>query len=231
MTFWRTISSLAGGKAGKRTCADCPDGLPGEDPQFSAAVTALGAKLAKADGSAEHGEYAAFSEVFQPDAAAARDVRRLYDLARQTTRGYESYARQIARRYRRCEGVLEDVLDGLFHIAKADGAVSSEELAFIERVAELFGLSPLTLRRIKTDHLGAPADDPYVVLGVAPDASDEQVRRAWRGLLSAAHPDRALGSGRPEAEVAAAHRRSAQLNAAYAKVMRERHELVGAEGA
>ena len=98
-------------------------------------------------------------------------------------------------------------------------------------VAELFGLSPLTLRRIKTDHLGAPADDPYVVLGVAPDASDEQVCRAWRGLLSAAHPDRALGSGRPEAEVAAAHRRSAQLNAAYAKVMRERHELVGAEGA
>src|SRR3954469_18203959 len=119
MTFWRTISSLAGSKASKQPCAACPDGLPGEDPQFSAAVTALGAKLAKADGAAEHGEYAAFSQVFQPDATAERDVRRLYDLARQTTRGFESYARQIAKRYRRCEGVLEDVLEGLFYIAKA----------------------------------------------------------------------------------------------------------------
>ena len=231
MTFWRTISSLAGGKASKQSCADCPDGLPGEDPQFSAAVTALGAKLAKADGVADHGEYAAFSQVFQPDAAAARDVRRLYDLARQTTRGYESYARQIAKRYRRCEGVLEDVLDGLFHIAKADGAVSAEELAFIERVAELFRLSPLAVRRIKADHLGAPADDPYVVLGVPPDASDDQVRRAWRRQLAESHPDRAAGAGLPAVQVEAAHRRSAQLNAAYDKVMRERHELVGVEGA
>jgi DnaJ like chaperone protein len=231
MTFWRTISSLAGSKAGKRSCADCPDGLPGADPKFSAAVTALGAKLAKADGVADHGEYAAFSQVFTPDAAAARDVRRLYDLARQTTRGYESYARQIARRYGGCEGVLEDVLDGLFHVAKADGAVTPEELAFIEKVAELFGLSPLVFRRIKSEHLGAPADDPYVVLGVAPDAADELVRRAWKRQLAEVHPDRAAALGLAPAEVEVSARRAARLNAAYAEVMRQRHELVGAEGA
>ena len=122
MTFWRNIASLAARSVDDADCPDCPPGLPGEDPAFSTAVTALGAKLAKADGRATDGEFDAFAEVFHPDAASERDVRRLYDLARQTTRGFESYARRLAKRYSGCPQLLEDVLDGLFHIAGADGA-------------------------------------------------------------------------------------------------------------
>ena len=230
MKLWRTISSLAGLRAAKPSCTDCPEGLPGEDPGFSAAVTALGAKLARADGRADHDEYLAFSEVFQPEAASERDVRRLYELARQTTRGFESYARRIARRYSGCPGVLEDVLDGLFHIAKADGAVTRHETDYIERVAVIFGLSPLRFRRIKAAHLGAPEDDPYAVLDVAPDADDEEVRAAWKSALSQAHPDRAVSRGLAPEFVEFAHMQSAAINAAYDQVMRERHELVAAGG-
>ena len=163
MTFWRNIASLAARRVDDAACGDCPPGLPGEDPAFSTAVTALGAKLAKADGRADPDEFAAFSEVFQPEPGGERNIERLYDLARQTTLGFESYARRLAKRYRGCPQLLEDVLDGLFHIAKADGVVTAEELAFVEKVAELFGRSPLVFRRIKAEHLGAPADDPYVV--------------------------------------------------------------------
>ena len=229
MNMWRTISSLAVARAPKSSCPQCPDGLPGEDPRFSAAVTALGAKLAKADGRADNDEFAAFSEVFQPEPAAARDVQRLYDLARQTTRGFESYARQIAKRYRGCPDLLEDVLDGLFHVAKADGAVTARETAYIERVAELFGVSPLSMRRIKAFHLGAPAGDPYAVLDVAPDASDDAVRLAWKSALSQAHPDRAVSRGLPAEFIDYAHARSAAINAAFDEVMRERHELLAAQ--
>ena len=232
MNLWRTISSLASRRAAKTVdCADCPDGLPGQDPQFSAAVTALGAKLAKADGRADPGEFEAFAEAFQPEPAAARDVQRLYRLARQTTRGYESYARQLARRYRNCPGLLEDVLGGLFHIAKADGAVTADEVAYIERVAALFGLSPLAFRRIKASWLGADRDDPYVVLGVEPDASDDAVRSAWKSALKITHPDRAAGRGLPRDYIDAAQVRAAALNAAFDQVMRERHDLLAAEPA
>ena len=229
MNLWRTISSLTGARAGKPPCAECPEGLPGEDPRFSAAVTALGAKLAHADGRGDPDEYRAFSEVFQPEPASERDVRRLYDLAGQTTRGFESYARQIAKRYSGCPGLLEDVLDGLFHVAKADGAVTARETAFIERVSDIFGLSPLTFRRIKAAHLGAPEDDPYTVLEVAPDAADDVVRAAWKSALSQAHPDRATSRGLAPEFVAFAHAKSAAINAAYHQVMRERHDLIGAE--
>ena len=229
MNLWRSITGLAASRPASSGCNTCPDGLPGQDAQFSAAVTALGAKLAKADGQAEPGEFVAFSEVFVPEPGAAGDVRRLYDLARQTTRGFESYARQIARRYRACPGVLEDVMAGLFHVAKADGVVTDDELKFLERVAELFGISPMTWRRIRAEHIGAPADDVYVILGVAPDATDAEVHAAWKRALLDLHPDRAAALGLSPAAAEAAEARAAAINAAHDQVMRERNAWAAAE--
>src|SRR3954464_11007281 len=117
MSFWRKIAGLAARNLDEAECDVCPPGLPGEDPAFSTAVTALGAKLAKADGNAQASEYAAFSQVFQADTGSERGIERLYDLARQTTHGFESYATRLAKRYRNCPQLLEDVVDGLFFIA------------------------------------------------------------------------------------------------------------------
>ena len=222
MSFWRKIAGLAVRNLDEAECADCPPGLPGEDPAFSTAVTALGAKLAKADGNAQSAEYDAFAEVFQPEDGSAGNVRRLYQLARQTTRGFESYARRLAKRYKACPQLLEDVLDGLFHVATSDGAVTDDELAYLARVSELFGQSPLTFRRLKAVHLGAERDDPYTVLGVAHDASDAEVRAAWKAQLSEAHPDRARARGLPSEFIEVAEAKAAAINAAFGAIMRER---------
>ena len=155
MTFWRNIAGLAARRVDDAACADCPPGLPGQDPAFSTAVTALGAKLAKADGHADHHEFAAFSEVFTATPEAEGNVRRLYELAGQTTHGFESYAKRLAKRYRRCPQLLEDVLEGLFHIAASDGAVTDHELDYLERVAHLFGLPAGAFHRLKATHLGS----------------------------------------------------------------------------
>lgn len=225
MSFWRNIAGLAVRNLDEAECADCPPGLPGEDPAFSTAVTALGAKLAKADGHAHADEYEAFSEVFQPEPSSQGNVRRLYQLARQTTRGFESYARRLSKRYRNCPQILEDVLDGLFYVATSDGAVTADELAYLQRVSELFGQSPLVFRRLKATHLGSQADDPYVVLGVPHDAPDADIRAAWRAQLSEAHPDRARGRGLPTEFIEVAEAKSAAINAAFDAVMRERRAL------
>lgn len=225
MSFWRKIAGLAVRKVDEAECDLCPPGLPGEDPAFSTAVTALGAKLAKADGEAQAAEYDAFSLVFQSEAGSEGNVRRLYQLARQTTRGFEGYARRLKKRYGACPQLLEDVLDGLFHIAGSDGAVTADELEYLERVSQLFGLSPLTFRRIKATHLGAANDDPYVILGVAPDAPDQAVRAAWRALLSESHPDRARARGLPPEFVEVAEAKSAAINAAYDEIVRDRKAM------
>ena len=225
MSFWRKIAGLAVRNLDEAECDTCPPGLPGEDPSFSTAVTALGAKLAKADGYADAEEYARFSQVFQSEAESEGNIRRLYQLARQTTRGFESYARRLRKRYGSCPQLLEDVLDGLFHIAASDGAVTSDELLYLERVGELFGMSALTFRRLKATHLGAANDDPYAILGVAPDASDADVRKAWKAQLSEAHPDRARARGLPSEFIEVAEAKAAQINAAYDEIVRERRAM------
>jgi DnaJ like chaperone protein len=225
MSFWRKIAGLAVRNLDEAECPTCPPGLPGEDPAFTTAVTALGAKLAKADGQAQAAEYTAFSQVFQPEAGSEGNVRRLYQLARQTTRGFESYARRLAKRYRQCPQLLEDVLDGLFHVAISDGVVTGDELAYLERVSQLFGQNPLTFRRVKATHLGFEAEDPYAVLAVAHDASDEGVRAAWKAQLSEAHPDRARARGLPPEFIEVAEAKATAINAAFDAIMRERRAL------
>jgi DnaJ like chaperone protein len=226
MSFWRKIAGLAVRRVDEAECDECPAGLPGEDPAFSTAVTALGAKLARADGMAQAAEFDVFSLVFQSDEGSQNNIRRLYQLARQTTRGYESYARRLAKRYRGCPQLLEDVLDGLFHIAAADGVVTGDELAYLARVAELFGLSPLTFRRLEATHLGARPDDPYVILGVEPDAPDSEVRKAWKAALAESHPDRARSRGLPPEFIEVAEAKAMAINAAFDSINRERKSLV-----
>jgi DnaJ like chaperone protein len=225
MGFWRKIAGLAVRNLDEADCPTCPPGLPGEDPAFTTAVTALGAKLAKADGRAQASEYEAFAEVFQPEPGSLGNVRRLYQLARQTTRGFESYARRLAKRYRHCPQLLEDVLDGLFFVATSDGVVTADELVYLQRVSELFGQSPLTFRRLKATHLGLENEDPYAVLGVAHDAADADVRAAWKAQLSEAHPDRARARGLPTEFIEVAEAKAAAINAAFDAVMRERRTL------
>jgi DnaJ like chaperone protein len=225
MSFWSNIAALAAKRVDDAECPDCPAGPPGADPAFSTAVTALGAKLSKADGYSDVLEYDAFSRVFQADGGSERNIERLYGLASQTSLGFEGYAKRLAKRYRKCPQLLEDVLDGLFHIAASDGAVTGRELDYLEQVSGHFGLSPLTFRRLKAMHLGHGEDDPYAVLNVAHDARDEVVRAAWKSLIADAHPDRLAARGLPDdyAEVAAA--KAAAINAAYDMVMAERRAM------
>jgi len=49
---------------------------------------------------------------------------------------------------------MEDIMDGLFEIAKADGVFHPGEAAFLERVADIFGFTQNEYRRIRAAHIG-----------------------------------------------------------------------------
>ena len=65
---------------------------------------------------------------------------RLY-LAKQDVAGYEAYAEQLAVMFKVNRKLLEDVLEGLFHIAKADRVLHPKEELFLAQVARRFGLA------------------------------------------------------------------------------------------
>ena len=194
------------------------------DHDYATAVTALGAKLARAEGPQRPGEFDAFTAIFRPQPASEEDVGRLYRLARQTTLGFEAYAQKLARRYKNCPVVLERVRDGLFELALADGVVSARETDYLERTALALGVSPAVYRAVRARRLGLGEDDPYRVLDVDPLAPDDAVRTAWKRLLIEHHPDRALAMGLPRERVEQAQIRAQAINAAFDKVMRERKQ-------
>jgi len=228
MTILRKIASLlsrrpAQSQTTKNDCG-CPEALPEKDPAFTSAITALGAKLLRKDRRGPNGAFEAFTQVFPTAPESGWQVRRFFGLARQTELGVEGYAEQLARRYRYCPKVLERALDGLFRVAKSDGVVTGEEMAILERVSTLFGLTPLSFSHLKSRHLGR-GDDPYTVLKVEPDASDEAVHSAWKSAVVALHPDRLTGRGESPTAVNDALEATKALNAAYEEVMRERASL------
>src|SRR5689334_10708406 len=127
---------------------------------FTIAVIALGAKMAKADGQVSRSEVAAFKEVFQVPASETANVARVFDLAKQDARGFEPYAQQVARMFKNGHPVLEELLDGLFHIARADGRIHDAEISYLAEVARIFGFGEADFARIREANLGPDKADP-----------------------------------------------------------------------
>ena len=194
---------------------------PEKSVAFTIGMIALGAKMAKADGVVSAVEVRAFKQVFHIPEGELAAVARVFNLAKQDVAGFESYARQIARLFDKGSGLLEDVLDGLFHIAKADDAVHPSELAFLESVATIFGFPPGEFARIQARHVTL-ASDPYAVLGLERGASADAIKRRYRQLVREYHPDRHIAAGVPEEMINIATVRLQKINEAYDQIMAER---------
>ncbi|MBV8978067.1 MAG: molecular chaperone DjiA [Alphaproteobacteria bacterium] len=225
MSIWGKFGAAVGGMLGALGDMFRPGtGIQSAeaDVAFTIAVIALSAKMAKADGIVTPDEVAAFERLFRVVPSEAANVRRVFDLARGDTAGFETYARQIVRRFAANPGLLEDILDGLFEIAKADGVLHPGEAAFLERVAQIFGFSPGEFRRIRASHFAPEASDPYVILGVAYDADDEAIRRTYLRLVRENHPDSLIGRGVPAEFVRLATDKLSAINGAYERLRQER---------
>jgi len=189
---------------------------------FTIGVIALGAKMAKVDGDVTRAEVEAFRSFFQVPPDEEHNVERFFNLAKRDAAGFEPYARQVAALFPDAPEVLENVLEGLFDIAKADGQVDAAEADYLAQVARIFGLSSERFERARAAALGIVECEPCIILGIDPLATDEQVREAWLRQVRAHHPDRLMAQGLPEEAIAIANRKLALINDAYDRLRRER---------
>lgn len=190
---------------------------------FTIGVIVLGAKLAKADGHVNRKEVDAFKQVFHIPAHEMKNVGRVFDQARKDARGFEPYARQLASMFADNRAVLEELLDGLFHIARADGRIAEEELDYLRRLSEIFGFSPRDWDRIRAANmLTQEPCDYFCILGVTRDASDQEIREAHRRLVLENHPDRLVAQGMPQEFIDIATEKLATINAAYDEIKKLR---------
>lgn len=229
MSIWERIGYFvsrvsASARAGAIDVAEAVRTVFAGDPElrrrvaFSVAMIALSAKMAKADGVVTQAEIRAFQEIFHIPPKETHNVARLYDLAQADIAGFEAYAARMAglcgSGKANC-GMLEDILDGLFHIAKADGVMHEREGTFLRKIAEIFKIDEAHYQSILARHLDLGEADPYAVLGIGNGASFDEVRKQYRKLVASNHPDRLIARGLPQEFIAIATTRLAAINAAY----------------
>ena len=217
------IGALLGGLAGHFAIdRSKTDAASRNQVAFTVGVIALGAKMAKADGVVTSDEVAAFKEVFKVPPGEVDNVARLFNLAKKDVAGYESYADQLAKLFKDNRELLQDVLEGLFHIAAADQVLHPKEEEYLRHVSKRFGFSETEFKYIRARHVPSAKRSPYDVLEVKPEVSDAALKSHYRKLVIANHPDKLMARGVPEEFIAIANEKLAVINEAYDEIAKER---------
>lgn len=128
----------------------------------------------------------------------------------------------------------EVLLSYLLTLALADGHLHPAEDAVLARIAAKMGYDAATYRRLMEMVLnqgrfegGPPSDqdaldEAYKALGVTPDNTDQEIKRAYRKLMSQYHPDKLIGQGLPDDMVAMATEKTKEIQLAYDLIQKRR---------
>ncbi len=221
MSIWSRITEALAALTQGESLAAVFDKLrtpPERSVAFTIAVIALSAKMAKADGLVTRDEVTAMREVFHIAPGDERAAARVFNLAREDVAGFEDYAGRIAAMFDEESAVLGDLMEGLFHIACADGVYHPTEDAFLGRVAAIFGIPDRDFENLRARYVPGAEPDPYTALGASPDMTIVEIRALWRQLVRDNHPDRALSRGLPPEAIRLAERRMAAINRAWERI-------------
>jgi len=218
-TFGGPLGALVGGIAGHAVDKIHPNDKLSEEKAlkqigFTIGVVVLSAKMAKADGNVTKEEIIAFRKKVDVPINEIKNVGRLWDQARRTTDGFEIYAQQIANLLGIKSPVLEELLNLLLFIAKADGIISSEEILYLKKVSLIFGFSEKDFERIYSTNMGNQIN-PFQVLGVSEDTPIKEIKSKWKKLAINHHPDRLIAKGMPEDFIEKSTSRLQEINNAW----------------
>lgn len=193
---------------------------------FSIAMIALSAKMAKADGIVTLDEVKAFQELFAIPERERKNVAKLYNLAKQDVSGYHAYAKQVKRLFPDDDAIYLDVMDGLFHIAKADGLIHENEMLFMDDIAGIFDLTDREYDQLKMRHIANDKLDPYIILDANPDWDYARLKNHYIELVKQNHPDKLVARGVPEEFVTIANGRLSTINNAWELIEATRRQQV-----
>jgi DnaJ like chaperone protein len=221
--------------------------LGGADPQvlsaafFRATFQVMG-QVAKSDGRVSEQEIEAARAAMRRFSLGEADVRRAIAFFTEGKRPDFALGETLEE-LRRLSGRRADLRRMFLHIqleaALQGNGLSPAVRPVFHEMCQALGISALEfasleamLRMRASAGVGADAQstsaaavriiDAYRVLGVEQSASDAELTRAYRRLVSRNHPDKLVANGLPESMVAAAHERTKQVLAAYELLKRHR---------
>lgn len=212
---------------------------------FTATFSVMG-HLAKADGRVSRDEIEVARQVMlqmQLDPEQQRVARALFSEGKQDSFNLDAVLAQFRRECQRRHNLLQMFIEIQLHAAYADGVVHAKERQLLSYLCQQLGFSAQEFAHMEAmvqaqHHMGGEQpggragagsrgrglslDDAYAVLNVSATASDAEVKKAYRRLMSQHHPDKLVSKGLPEEMMALAKEKTQEIRAAYDLVKESR---------
>ena len=204
-------------------------GLAKLQAQFLDSTFAVMGALCKADGAVSRDEIKAAEALFERlhlSPEQRESAKEAFERGKAPDFALDAEVRKLARLCRGRGPMLQTFLQLQLAAIAANGVVDPAEHEMLVRVARGLGLSENDVARLESllraSTSGSSSkeqlDDAYAALGVSPSASDAQVKRAYRRLMSENHPDKLASKGLPENMREVAEEKTREIAAAYERI-------------
>jgi DnaJ like chaperone protein len=187
---------------------------------FAVSLLVMVAAVLKADGKVVKSELdyvkRYFIQTFGQD-SASEAILMLRDLLKQSI-SLKDVATQVG--YKLDYASRLQMLHFLYGVAKADGTVHPSEQEIIEKAASYMGIGHKDIESIRSMFVPR-ADGAYKVLGVEQNATNEEIKAAYRQMAKKYHPDKVEYLGEDFKKVA--HEKFQKINEAYEQLKKARN--------
>ena len=186
---------------------------------FNVSLLVLSAAVMKADGSVKKSELDYVKRFFLTNFGqerAEKYILMLREILKQDIQIYD-VSQQVGR-YMDYSTKLQ-LLHYLFGIASADGTTHESEIDVISIIAKYMGVSSSDYQSIKAMFV-VQADNLYKILGIDANATDDEVKKAYREMAKKYHPDKVAYLGEDVRK--SAEQKLREVNDAYDKIKKQR---------
>jgi len=200
---------------------------------FTTTFSVMG-HIAKADGRVTADEITAAKDIMsrmQLNALQRAAAIKLFNEGKKDGFPLHDVIMQFHRECIRRRNLVQMFLEIQIATAMADGHVHASEKRILFAIGEQLGFNRGDIEHLFSLSSGAgqapgrhrqPLSRAYDVLGISKSASDTEVKKAYRRLMSQHHPDKLIAKGLPEEMIKFATEKTQEIKAAYEQIRESR---------